>query len=188
MKRFSILLFLMITILSVNARQPQQGYRGFLDWSNDITSYTTNIGGFTEYYTGISTSHGYQINPWLYTGAGIVFEYYKAGPSYILAPFFEARADLIFGIFTPFVDARIGYNFTTDGTRITLTAEDGGVYFSPKVGYRFNWGRKVGIDVGLGLTLIGYKGRYLWDSGTGQYLGVKNGCDTFFSFSVGFDF
>ena len=33
------------------------------------------------------------------------------------------------------------------------TSGGGGVYFSPTVGYRFNWGHKASINVGLGLTL-----------------------------------
>ena len=188
MKRFSILFFLVITVLSVQARQPEQGYRGFVEWSNNVSSYTTPIGKFTDYFTGGSTSHGYQINPWIYGGAGIVFEYCKNTGEYIFAPFADVRSDLKFGKFTPFVDARIGYNFTQYGDGLIITSKNGGVYFSPKVGYRINWGRKVGVNIGVGLTLVGYKNRYNWDSTTGTFLGVKNGCDSYFSFSLGFDF
>ena len=188
MKRFSILSFLVMTSLAVMAKQPQEGYRGFLEWSNDVRSYNTYYGKFTDYYTGVSTSHGYQIKEWIYTGIGGVFEYCKNGPEYIFAPFLDIRSDLKFGKFTPFVDARIGYNFTHQGDGLIITSENGGVYFSPKVGYRFNWGRKFGINLGLGMTLIGYKDRYSWNSTTDEFSGVKNGCDSYFSFSVGFDF
>lgn len=186
MKRFSILFILAITIFSLSARQPQPGYRGFLEWSNNVRSTSSNIGDFTEFYTGVSTSHGYQIKEWIYAGAGVIFEYYKNGPSYIFAPFFDVRSDLKFGIFTPFVDARIGYNFTSDTQRLYLNPEIGGVYFSPKIGYRFNWGRKIGLNLGVGLTLIGYRNRYLWDS-QGQ-VRVGTDCYSYFSFNVGFDF
>ena len=177
-----------MTVLGCYARQPQRGYRGFIDWSNDIQSYKTYFGNLTEYYTGVSTSHGYQIVPWIYTGIGGVFEYCKKGPEYIFAPFFDVRSDLKFGDFTPFVDARIGYNFTHHGDGLNITPQNGGIYFSPNIGYRFNWGRKIGINLGIGLTLIGYSGRYNWDYTTGNYLGIKNGVDTHFSFRVGFDF
>lgn len=188
MKRFSILFFLVLTTMAGMARQPQQGYRGFLEWSNDVRSYKTYYGKFTDYFTGVSTSQGYQINEWIYTGVGAVFEYCKNGSEYIFAPFWDIRSDLMFGKFTPFVDARIGYNFTQYGEGLNITSQNGGVYFSPKVGYRFNWGRKFGINVGLGMTLVGYKGRFKWNSTTGEYLGIKNGCDSYFSFNVGFDF
>ena len=188
MKKISILFFLVLTSLTILAKQPQEGYRGFLEWSNNVRSYKTYYGKFTDYYTGVSTSHGYQINQWIYTGAGVVFEYCKKEEDYIFAPFLDIRGDMKFDKFTPFVDARIGYNFTQRGDGLNITSKNGGIYFSPKVGYRFNWGKKMGVNIGLGLTLVGYKSRFKWDSVTGEFLGAKNGCDSYFSFSVGFDF
>ncbi|HAP29992.1 MAG TPA: hypothetical protein DCR26_07700, partial [Porphyromonadaceae bacterium] len=49
-------------ITGASARQPSRGYRGFLDWSNDIRTENTGLNGEKEtlYYTGFSTSHGYQ--------------------------------------------------------------------------------------------------------------------------------
>ena len=107
MKRILIICLLGLMSCSIMAKQPQKGYRGFIYWNNDIYSYKTAIGGFKDYYTGVSTSHGYQINPWIFAGAGIDIEYFKTGQSYILAPYADIRTDLKFGKFTPFVDVMI---------------------------------------------------------------------------------
>lgn len=88
------------------------------------------------------------------------------------------------GRFTPFAEVRLGYNLT----------DDGGVYFSPNIGYRFNWGRKTGVNVGVGLTLQGVKTNiYEVTSQPGDYWimdykGVRHDCRVCFSFRVGIDF
>ena len=184
MKRIVLILFSILLSLGAFAKQPQRGYRGFVDWSNSIRSYKMNeVVRGTDYYTGFSTSHGYQINPWIFTGVGFDLEYFSTGNKFITAPFFDFRSDLKFNWFTPFADVRIGYNFT-----------NGGVYFSPSIGYRFNWGRKAGINLGIGLTLKGYKSDIIdisyypeigWSE---EYRGTERRVDTFFSFRIGFDF
>lgn len=181
-----VLFLLLIPFSLMYAKQPQRGYRGFIDWSNSILSYEWNGKGRTsDYYTGFSTSHGYQINSLFFTGVGFDLEYFSTGRNFIIAPFFDFRSDFKFNRFTPFADIRIGYS-CTDG---------GGVYFSPSIGYRFNWGRKVGVNVGVGLTLKGYKRdifylEYYPDLGywDGEFIGRKSRLETFFSFRIGFDF
>lgn len=186
MKKIVVFLLLIPLSIAVLAKQPQRGYRGFVDWSNSIRSYDwTGKGRTYDYFTGFSTSHGYQINSWIFTGIGFNLEYFSIGQQYIIAPFFDLRSDLKFHKFTPFAELRIGYS-CTDG---------GGVYFSPSIGYRFNWGRKVGVNVGIGLTLKGYKRDIIdieyypdlgwWD---GEYKGREKGFETLFSFRIGLDF
>ena len=187
MKRQLILLFTAaILALCASARQPARGYRGFLEWSNDIKQeYPTGWPRQTYWYTGLSTSHGMQFNPWLFVGAGIEYEYNKKGQQHICAPFIQGRTDLKFGKFTPFGDLRLGYELTSAGR----------LFFSPNIGYRFNWGRKVGINAGLGFTLITYR------SDVWEYTMEPNGYITayktdrkmnwhqiLFSFRIGFDF
>lgn len=186
MKKFVLILFLVPFSLAIYAKQPQRGYRGFVDWSNSIRSYEfTGVGRTNDYYTGFSTSHGYQINSLIFTGAGFDLEYFSTGNDFIIAPFLDLRADFKLYKFTPFADVRIGYS-CTDG---------GGVYFSPSIGYRFNWGRKVGVNLGVGLTLKGYKRdiidlEYYPDLGWwgGEYKGTERGVETLFSFRIGLDF
>lgn len=133
--------------MSAQASQPRRGYRGFIEWSNDLIyeSYS-NISERSLLYTGVSTSHGYQFTPYLFVGAGLSFECCNRYSDGFLPFFIEGRTDLKFGRFTPYGDLRFGYNL----------ANGGGIYISPTVGYRFSWGRKFCINAGVGFTLRGY--------------------------------
>lgn len=195
-----LLLIAAIATVAFNAssRQPERGYRGFVEWSNRYASHSNvKWGGYTwsytEYFTGLSTSHGYQFNPWIFVGAGIDYEIdHKDLPQlyfydYKLSFFLQGRTDLRFGIFTPFADVRIGYNANA--------SQDGKLYFSPSIGYRFDWGRKVGINVGVGYTLD--TSRYqeyiqgMTPEGYATYVptGIfRNHYDSYLSFRVGIDF
>ena len=188
----TITTFLMLALALVAfGRQPEQGYRGFIDWSNSYRT-TANFTGFpriSSYYTGISTSHGYQFNPVLFVGAGLDFEHCSKIDSNILALYAHGRTDFKFGKFTPFADARLGYNFVSGG----------GVYFSPSIGYRFNWGRKMGVNVSVGYTLQGCRadvyeilnydqGQNQGGWGIGNKIGTRHGTASFFSFRLGIDF
>lgn len=180
---FITLIISTIISLGAIARQPQRGYRGFIDWSNDLRSEE----GYqrTYYlYSGISTSHGYQINPLVYVGAGLQFEHCSTSGGNFVTPYIHGRTDLQFGKFTPFGEVRLGYNLTYGG----------GLYFSPNIGYRFNWGRKMGINAGLGVTLLGFS-YDVYDvattpEGYANYykVGSRRDFDPYFSFSIGFDF
>lgn len=197
MKRNWILLVIVLLGVAAHARQPHRGYRGFLEWGNDIR--TDNYWGLyaierkTSVCTGFMTSHGYQFNPYLYVGAGLGFEYSNVSDCHIIPLFLDGRTDLKFGRFTPFFDVRLGVSLT----------EGAGVYFSPTIGYRFNWGRKVGINLGVGMTLQGYACHmysmyYDFDHydengdrqpyPTVEYNGVKQCNRVLFSIRLGFDF
>ena len=122
------------------------------------------VGGGGDSYvsTGFTTSHGYQFNSWLYVGGGTGFVYnlnwkplwqtHKNDKSrYVIPLFAEVRLDAKWNRFTPYFSAQIGAN----------VAERGGFYFSPMIGYRFNWGRRSAINIGLGATLYGNTYSYL---------------------------
>ncbi len=168
------------------ARQPSAGYRGFIEWSNDLRSDKTwtYSNRTTTFYTGMTTSHGYQINPIFFIGAGIGLEKCNKIDNWIAPIFVQGRADLKFGRFTPFADLRLGANM----------AEGVGIYFSPSIGYRINWGRKAGINIGAGLTLGGYKAEYYEVTYRGpfdyelRYIETKHHVRPYFSFRLGFDF
>lgn len=119
-----------------------------------------------------------------FIGAGLGVEYHYDSDSFIAPLFLHGRADLQFGRFTPYGDVRIGVNF---GSGVAA-------YFSPTIGYRFNWGRKMGVNVGLGLTLAGYQTDCYEASIIGpdyfeiSYLGTKHKVKPYFSFRVGIDF
>lgn len=159
MKRYFIASFaILLTAICGFGRQPERGYRGFAEWTNRLNHDSDGYHSKTSYNPGVATSHGYQFNSWLFAGAGIDFSlcdfgfwdshnYNLSSSSNLLAIFIQGRTDLQFGKFTPFADVRFGWNATSTGT----------IYFSPSIGYRFNWGRKVGINVGVGYTLDAYR-------------------------------
>ena len=194
MKRFLLIAMLIAAVcLAAVARQPQKGYRGFVEWSNSLRSdnfATVDLfGNFgterqTTFFTGLTTSHGYQINPMFFIGAGLGFEKCTKYDNWVAPIFIEGRADFRFGKFTPFADLRLGANL----------AEGTGVYFSPSIGYRFNWGRKTGINIAAGLTLAGYRAEHYDLSFTGPdsyeiyYTGTRRHVRPYFSFRLGIDF
>ena len=162
MKRTILLVLAIIAFIhAAEARQPKRGYRGFLEWSNSVRSDkfgvmdlygNINMERQGSFYTGFTTSHGYQINT--------------------------------IGKVTPFGDIRLGAN----------VAEGAGIYISPTIGYRFNWGRKMGVNLGAGLSLAGYRAEHYEGIVTGpdsyeiQYVGTKRHIRPYFSFRVGIDF
>lgn len=194
MKRvFAAIFAIAIASLLTYARDPQRGYRGFFDWDNSIGSmpYFDHSTGRDEkdvqWVLGWSTSHGYQINKNIFVGAGILVAYGLPSLDCTFPVFLDFRYDRSFNRFRPFGDIRIGYNLT-DG---------GGVYFAPTVGHRFNWGRKLGLNIGVGLTLRGrtseiYKFDIARDPSSPlfeiRYLGRKHYTDAFFTFRLGIDF
>ncbi|MDE6120496.1 MAG: hypothetical protein K2F63_01755 [Muribaculaceae bacterium] len=194
MKR-SILLTLAIVVICqmAEARQPARGYRGFFEWSSSVRS--DNFGVLDIYgnikmerqgsfYTGFTTSHGYQINHLFFVGAGLGMERCGRLDNWVAPLFIQGRLDIQFGKFTPFADLRLGAN----------VAEGAGIYLSPTIGYRINWGRKMGVNIGAGLTLAGYRAEHYqgtWvapDSFEIHYVETKHHVRPYFSFRVGIDF
>lgn len=184
MKRLITITFLALATVLSYGRQPQKGYRGFLEWSNDIRSENFDGCHFNSLYTGFSTSHGYQINPTFFVGAGLAMEKCGNLNNWIAPVFVQGRADFDFGGFTPFGDVRLGVNM----------AEGVGAYFSPTIGYRINWGRKAGVNLGVGLGIAGYKVEYYEGSYIGpgdyeiHYVDTKRRTRSYFSFRIGIDF
>lgn len=152
-KIFLILGIVLVCVASAEAKEPQRGYRGFFDWDNSIgtTDYFDNSTGEggrkTMWYFGLlNTTHGYQFNNHVFVGAGFLIslsEYLEG----MVPVYLDFRYDCSFGKFTPYADLRGGMNFS-DGPSL---------YLSPTVGYRFNWGRRANLNVGLGLTLRGIR-------------------------------
>ena len=74
--KYRIIAFLLaLSAITAYGRQPQRGYRGFIEWSNDLTSQQNLYTNETVLYTGATTSHGYQINQMRYIGAGLTVGY-----------------------------------------------------------------------------------------------------------------
>lgn len=147
---------------SISALQPLKGYRGFVDSDNFLginPGFLTGDGGPSTIYTGFTTSHGYQFNPWLYVGGGAGFVYnlswkthgyHYDDAQYIIPVFAEARFDAKWRRFTPYFSIQLGANVN----------DHGGIYCTPVIGYRFNWGRKSAVNLGFGATIFGRRMSY----------------------------
>ncbi len=188
MKRYLIYFFVIAFLAtSVNAKELKSGYRGFFEWDNHLTRYDEWIpgNGATYYYTGISTSHGYQITPYIFAGAGLAIDYCGRDESLQMPLFLKLRTEQRFGRFTPFADLRGGYTLS-DGDRWNL---------SPTIGYRFDWGRKVALNIGVGAT-VDFREVEIYDvcldESTGYWTLSHAGQDIrsklLFTFRVGIDF
>jgi hypothetical protein len=162
------------TFCSSYASEPRRGYRGFAELDNsfsNLTYFDNSTGEYKkdlQWMIGWSTTHGYQINSNLFVGAGVLLNLGVPMLDGTFATFLDLRYGRSFNRFRPYGDVRIGY------ARIGYAITEGkdGVYISPTVGHRFNWGRKFGVNVGAGLTIEGRKGD----------------TDTFFTLRTGVEF
>lgn len=174
--------------LTAQARDPETGYRGFVDWDNSIgaisnfQSATGKVKRDTNWFIGVSTTHGYQLNENVFVGGGILFSASAPGGNLTLPLYAAARYDCQFSQFTPFGDIRLGYNM----------ADGGGIYFSPTVGYRLSLGSKTNINFGLGLTVRGYTEDITFIISDDHFIseGVEKNhkANAMFTFRIGFDF
>ena len=149
MKNF-LFVALIALLTSTTSRAVEPGYRGFVDYG-----FLYGTGDFSESTLNeISTTHGYQIFPQLFVGAGVSVHLYKfdgSGIRYNLPVFGDIRWDILQTKFSPFVDFKGGYSVAGEFT---------GGYVSPSVGCRMALGEKLGINLGVGYTYM--KTGYAW--------------------------
>ena len=131
------------------------GYSGFLDAGYAMRTSDT---GFE--YAFISTSHGYQFNPYLFGGLGVSAQFVTGacygedlgkgiellqdfdGSDIGVVVFANARGYLLNNKISPYLDFRIGYATTTKG-----------MYLQPTIGIAIG---KFDFGIGLGCQPIKY--------------------------------
>lgn len=111
----------------------------------------------------VTTAHGVQIKPWLFTGIGIgtLMFYHKDGIGFKIPIFLNGRLTLPKKLFRPFFDLKFGF------------VPSQYIYLNPSIGYKFAWGKKGGVRLSLGAHIFPY-----------QYFLHYNGI----SANLGFDF
>lgn len=150
------------------------GYKGFVD-----LGYTAGVGDYSAGRMELTTSHGYQFNPYLFLGAGTGFQYYHEGETFTLPIFADIRANFMKGPIVPFVGFKAGY---------TLAFFDGisglGAYLAPNVGVKFAVSPNTALNFTLGYTgqiaKIEYYDSYDYYSGHITLSGI--------SFKIGLEF
>lgn len=117
-------------------------YRGFVG-----NSYIFGVDDCNEGREFLYTSHGCQINPFLYVGGGVGINYWLDREIYGVPVFGHVRSELhrLFKKnFSPYLDVKMGYSLS----------DVEGFYFAPSVGCHFYFGHsKTGISVGVGYVL-----------------------------------
>ena len=176
MKEKIIILLLFIPIVA-KAQYLQKGYHGMVDVG--YCYYLTQIDPAT---IELTTSHGYQFNPYIYLGAGIGFDftgetkwgevsgkpYNKRAAKVDIPLFFNARANFTKTKFSPFADARIGSYINNDGNIYANLALGGRYALNEKIGLSISVGyeiRKVTIEqlnMNIGNKYNGYKSEYYY--------------------------
>lgn len=122
-----------------NTRLIKLDYRGFIDYG-----YTFGAGaGRGIDKVTFTTSHGAQVLPFLYVGAGAGINFYHKYDNYTVPLFANIRTDILPTIYTPFFDVKIGYSI----------GGVSGFYFSPSIGCHFKDDKGSGWNIGVGYVM-----------------------------------
>ena len=138
-----------------------RGYRGFIDFG-----YTIGTGDYNVGRIELTTSHGYQINPYFFVGAGTGVNYYctRGADDFIIPVFADIRANFIEGPVVPFATLKLGYSFST------RESYDGGLYLAPAVGVKFMLNSRQALSLSLGYTCQWLSSdEYYYGYGYGDY-------------------
>ena len=161
----------------------KKGYKGFFEigyiYSNSELEFMTSqkLGTTRQSRIELTTTHGAQLNPYVFVGGGISLDCYTE-TLYFAAPIFvNARVTPLKGNITPYFDVKGGYGL----------GYIQGPYASAHIGCRFGITKKVGFNVGVGYTYITVpKRKYVYDP-LGYYKGDMMSTNGF-GINVGFDF
>lgn len=148
---------------------PEAGYKGFIE-----AGYTFGVGDLGEGRASILTSHGYQINPYIFAGVGSGVNYYTSAEAWSIPIFADIRGTFLNNSITPYIDFKIGYS--------VLDVE--GFYLSPSLGCRFGFSNNTAFTIAIGYEM--QKAEYVWSYG-GYYGTSKENCGGLV-LKVGFEF
>lgn len=146
----TLLLLIGIALTFTGKAQTIEGnrYRGFID-ATFLTGNDGVYGGLNAIGGGIATSHGYQLNPNIFLGAGVGFHAYSLDHidgSYAVPFFANFRVNMNSKKISPFFDAKIGYS----------VGDFQGFYASPSFGVRFGLKKNLGLNASVGYTAQGF--------------------------------
>ena len=151
MRKVILLFALLLSAIGSNAQNTAKNcYRGFVD-----AGYSVGIGDYDFGRFEVNTSHGYQINPYLFIGAGTGLHFmasYKTKDMDIpldvrdskvdIPVFANIRCNFLKKKVSPFVDIKGG----------TYVTNSGGLYVNASAGCRFSINEKQAINLSVGYT------------------------------------
>lgn len=152
MKKVMFLLCALLASATVSAQDSfQKGYRGYAD-----LGYTIGVGDYEFGRFEISTTHGYQVCPYFFVGAGVGFHFMskyetkgmgdyaldKRDSKVSIPLYADFRGTFMKTKFAPFVDVKLGH-FLTNGD---------GVYANASAGVRMKTIGKQAVSLSIGYT------------------------------------
>ncbi len=151
MRKVILLFALLLSAIGSNAQNTAKNcYRGYVD-----AGYSVGIGDYDFGRFEVNTSHGYQINPYLFIGAGAGLHFmasYKTKDMDIpldvrdskvdIPVFANIRCNFLKKKVSPFVDVKGG----------TYVTNSGGLYVNASAGCRFSINEKQAINLSVGYT------------------------------------
>jgi len=164
-KKLSLVLAFFFCAFSVFAQdrsQEKSKYRGFVELGHSFalkSYYSTSQGGDISATTMmVSTSHGTQVSPCFFVGAGIgVHSFYKEKFDKVIVPLFlDIKGNFFSKKDSPFINVKFGYHF----------GEDKGLYFVPSIGYCIYTGsqKENTLNIKCGYQLINRENKTTWPS------------------------
>lgn len=151
MKKLLLTLVMALITLGLPAQDFSQGYRGYAD-----LGYTIGVGDYDFGRFEISTTHGYQVSPYFFVGAGVGFHFMQKYETKGMGDYALDTRDSNVGIplfadfrgmlskhkFGPFLDLKLGH-FLTNGD---------GFYASLSAGVRMKTVGKQAVNLSVGYT------------------------------------
>ncbi len=130
------------------SREPEpqyktRGYRGFVE-----LGYSVGFGDYKVDRIELSTSHGYQFNPYLFLGGGLAEHYYHESEGFLMPLFVDFRANFTNTPAVPFFGLKVGYSIGLSSDFVS----SGGAYFAPALGVKFKTGYSFAINITAGYT------------------------------------
>ena len=146
----------------------KRGFRGIAELGYEVA---TNKDG--ENSPILNLSAGYQLNPYIFLGAGVGLRHYKDNDKNSVPIFFNFRSDFVNAKINPFVDVKLGFSHSYSRG-----------FGSAGMGCRFKIGEKCGLLVSAGLEVQDLENKGDHSEECGIYLDYMLG--TFLK--VGIDF
>lgn len=149
MKKIAILLAAtMAFAINSNAQSMQSGYKGHVE-----AGYSVGIGDYDFGRFEVNTTHGYQVNPYIFLGAGTGLHFmssYKTGDMEIPLDVRDSKVDIpVFANFrSNFTKGKISPFFDIKGG--TFVTNNGGLYVVASLGVRYALNSKQGLSLSVG--------------------------------------
>ena len=137
----------------------KRGFRGIAELGYEVA---TNKDG--ENSPILNLSAGYQLNPYIFLGAGVGLRHYKDNDKNSVPIFFNFRSDFVNAKINPFVDVKLG-----------LSPSYSRGFGSVGMGCRFKVGEKLGLSVSAGFEVQDLENKENHSEDCGIYLDYMGG-------------